>query len=198
MHPLCENEHCIRMEKSVIVKGRTNQESDGKGAVTVKITKVSFYTDIDATADEMTVMLRNLIHEEKDKVYQLHVENSREISEEEAAFLDDENCDMGKLAALFESGLGDMSACADYPWIRELRKNAEFRHFKTGKIVEVVGLAANTEHPDELDVVYIEKNHNTMWHRPAQMFCSRVDREKYPNAQQEWRFEPVNWSKPQE
>lgn len=164
----------------------------------MRITRVSFYTDIDATKDEMEVMLKNVIHEEHDKVYQLHVAQSREVEPEEADFLEDENCDMGKLEALFESDQSDMNKCSEYPWLRELRKNSEFRHFKTGKIVEVVGLAANTEHPDEIDVVYIEKNRNTMWHRPAQMFCSRVDREKYPNATQEWRFEPVNWSRPTE
>lgn len=64
----------------------------------------------------------------------------------------------------------------------------QYRHFKVGKIVTVVGIARHTE-TEELTVVY---DHNgTIWNRPLEMFMSEVDREKYPDAKQKYRFELV-------
>ena len=62
-----------------------------------------------------------------------------------------------------------------------------YRHFK-GMIVKVLAIARDTE-DGHLSVVY--ECHTGVWSRPYTMFISKVDRTKYPDADQEYRFEPV-------
>lgn len=65
-----------------------------------------------------------------------------------------------------------------------------FRHFKGG-LYEVVDFAKHTE-TGEAMVVYRSLNEpEKTWVRPADMFFSKVDRKKYPNVNQEMRFEYV-------
>ena len=70
----------------------------------------------------------------------------------------------------------------------EIRIGDRFRHFK-GTVYRVVAIAKHTETEEEL-VVYGDGNDNT-WARPIDMFCSLVDREKYPQATQKYRFEKI-------
>lgn len=64
----------------------------------------------------------------------------------------------------------------------------KYRHFK-GIIVEVLAIAKNTE---TLEDMVIYKHDNDIWARPYDMFVSKVDKEKYPNITQEYRFELID------
>ena len=72
------------------------------------------------------------------------------------------------------------------------RKGEKYRHFKIGKIVTVIGISRHTE-TEEISVVYEYERH--IWNRPLEMFMSEVDEEKYPNAEQKYRFELVESEK---
>ncbi len=63
----------------------------------------------------------------------------------------------------------------------------KYRHFK-GMTVEIVCVAKDTETLEE-KVVYLHDNE--FWVRPMEMFLSKVDKEKYPEIIQEYRFEKV-------
>lgn len=57
-----------------------------------------------------------------------------------------------------------------------------------GKIVEVIAISQDTESPGHYQVVY-KCEDGSIWSRPYGMFVSKVDKEKYPDAKQEYRFE---------
>ncbi len=61
-----------------------------------------------------------------------------------------------------------------------------YRHFK-GMEVKIIALAKHTETLEEM-VVYEELNKHEFWARPKNMFLSKVDKEKYPDVKQEYRF----------
>lgn len=63
----------------------------------------------------------------------------------------------------------------------------KYKHFK-GDIVEVINIAKHTETMEDM-VIYSHKN--KIWARPYEMFNSLVDKEKYPNINQKYRFEEV-------
>lgn len=65
-----------------------------------------------------------------------------------------------------------------------------YKHFKGTRYI-VLDVALHTE-TEEILVVY--KNFDSpdiLYARPISMFTGRVDREKYPDAKQEYRFEPL-------
>ena len=72
--------------------------------------------------------------------------------------------------------------------MREIQIGRVYRHFKGDYyLVEAVARDSETEQP----VVIYRKLYadGGLWVRPLSMFLSRVDREKYPDVQQEYRFE---------
>lgn len=81
---------------------------------------------------------------------------------------------------------------------RQVQINGIYRHFK-GNVYRVLGLAKHTETNETL-VIYrccdinllngVEKYGNT-YARPIEMFLSEVDREKYPDVKQQYRFELI-------
>ena len=66
----------------------------------------------------------------------------------------------------------------------------KYKHFK-GNIYEVIALANHTESTDLLVVYKDLQDENKVWARPIEMFMSKVDKEKYPNCLQEYRFERI-------
>ena len=109
---------------------------------------------------------------------QLHVQESESF---ELDGEDEPNCDLALLTRHFKK---------DVPkeYTRGLVVGGKYRHFKLGKIVTVIGISRHTE-TEEVTVVY--KYEGKIWNRPLEMFLSEVDKEKYPNATQKYRFELV-------
>ena len=70
-----------------------------------------------------------------------------------------------------------------------MEKGEKYKHFK-GAIVEVLELAKDSETLEEM-VVYKHEGTNEIWVRPLSMFLSKVDKEKYPDVKQEYRFEKI-------
>lgn len=63
----------------------------------------------------------------------------------------------------------------------------KYRHFK-GIEIEIIAVGKDTETLEEM-VVYTHDDE--VWIRPLNMFMSKVDKEKYPNASQEYRFQLI-------
>jgi len=66
--------------------------------------------------------------------------------------------------------------------------NSIYKHFK-GDLVKVLYIAKNSETLQDM-VVYEHKNQ--VWVRPYDMFISKIDKEKYPDCNQKYRFELVD------
>lgn len=66
--------------------------------------------------------------------------------------------------------------------------NKKFRHFKGG-IYVVTDVAIHTETNGPMIVYHNLAHPEVSWCRPINMFLSEVDREKYPDVSQKYRFE---------
>ena len=73
----------------------------------------------------------------------------------------------------------------------ELKIKGIYKHFKGDYyIVEDIAIHSET---DEKYVVYRQLyGEGKLYIRPYEMFMSKVDKEKYPNVKQEYRFELQN------
>lgn len=72
--------------------------------------------------------------------------------------------------------------------MREVQINRVYRHFK-GDHYLVVDVARHSETGEDYVVYRKLYGDGGLWVRPLAMFLEPVDREKYPNAQQTYRFE---------
>ena len=73
---------------------------------------------------------------------------------------------------------------------RNIEVGKKYRHFK-GHIMKVIAIAQHSETLEKL-VIYEHLNTNEVWARPYDMFNSLVDKEKYPDVSQKYRFEEVD------
>ena len=71
---------------------------------------------------------------------------------------------------------------------RELKIHGIYRHFK-GKMYIVEDIAFDSETEGKMVVYRALYGERKLWVRPLEMFLSEVDREKYPDAKQKYRFE---------
>ena len=80
--------------------------------------------------------------------------------------------------------------------MREVKVNDIYKHFK-GHTYKVIAIGYDSENYNEEDpsksrlVVYQNLEDNEIWVRPYDMFNSLVDKKKYPDIKQKYRFELV-------
>ncbi|MGL6174808.1 MAG: DUF1653 domain-containing protein [Cellulosilyticaceae bacterium] len=78
--------------------------------------------------------------------------------------------------------------------VRELHIGDIVRHFKE-KEYQVLNFAKHTETGEKLVVYQALYPPFNVYARPIDMFLSRVDRDKYPEVQQEFRMEIIGCRK---
>ena len=71
--------------------------------------------------------------------------------------------------------------------MREIIAGEVYHHFK-GNDYKVLYIALNTETEEKM-VVYESLYDSKVWVRPYEMFNSLVDKDKYPDIKQKYRFE---------
>ena len=73
----------------------------------------------------------------------------------------------------------------------EVKVKGIYKHFK-GDLYIVEDIATHCETKEKYVIYRGLYGDGSLWIRPYDMFLSKVDREKYPNVQQEHRFELQN------
>lgn len=77
--------------------------------------------------------------------------------------------------------------------MRKLVVHGVYRHFK-GNFYIVEDVALDCETKEELVLYRALYDDGQLWVRPLEMFLSKVDREKYPDVKQKYRFALVKAS----
>ena len=72
---------------------------------------------------------------------------------------------------------------------RKIKIDGTYKHFK-GHIYKVIGIAKDCESLEE-KVVYKNIDTGELWLRDEKEFLSLVDKNKYPNFKQKYRFELI-------
>ena len=74
---------------------------------------------------------------------------------------------------------------------RKIKKNRIYHHFK-GNDYLVLDVATNSEDVSLYVIYRALYGDNKLYIRPLDMFLSLVDKDKYPNVKQKYRFKLVN------
>lgn len=72
--------------------------------------------------------------------------------------------------------------------MREIKINGIYKHFK-GDYYIVVDVATYSETKEKLVLYRSLYGDGSLWARPLDMFLSEMDHDKYPNVEQQYRFE---------
>ena len=76
--------------------------------------------------------------------------------------------------------------------ILEDKDNATtIRHFKN-KDYKIITIAKDSDTLEDIVIYQSVKNEKECWTREINEFFSKVDKEKYPDVKQEYRFEKLN------
>ena len=75
--------------------------------------------------------------------------------------------------------------------MQELKKNHVYQHFKGDKYL-AIDVATHSETGEDMVLYRQLYGEGKLYVRPAELFLSEVDHEKYPNVKQKYRFELQN------
>lgn len=117
-------------------------------------------------------------------LHHVHVEEAT-LSEKDLDALSVKNCDLSYCEKHFQKQKSAVVYDRPVP-----QPGERWKHFKIGKIIEILAVSRCTESPDSFSVIYRDPD-GVVWDRPLDMFMSEVDHEKYPESKEKYRFSKV-------